>query len=156
MRGQRLGFEAAQLVCFALAHISVEGAFVFAFGRVEPHLRVAAAEFGAGESERQLVHRLLLAVERAVDAVHLLVGHHIGRQLALDLTEAFVIGFLEFLERTEKIIERVAHLMGGGAALGFQIVRCALCLKSMGLQRRPDARDAFLNGTHKCSYGFRV
>ena len=74
-----------------------------------------AAERGARGGERQFVEHALLLVERAVDALDLLVGDDVGGA-RLERGEALVIGVLEAVEGAQEIVERLLDLAARAAS----------------------------------------
>ena len=114
---QRLPLDAAQRLLGAAAHIGLEGRLVL--DRVcRQRLAVAAEQRPAG-LQHQRIHQPLLLVERAVDAVDLLDGQHVGDALLLDLGEAGVVLRLERLEGPHEVFERPGDIAGRLRGLGL-------------------------------------
>ena len=77
--------------------------------------------------QREVVDDALGLVERAVDAVELVGGDDVGRQAALELAEALVVGVLEGLEGAHEVAEGGVEVVGVGG-FGFERGACGLPL----------------------------
>ena len=108
---QHLLLKAAQVLRFAPAHIVVEGALMLAHRAVAGN---AAAPLRPGSLQQQLIDRALIFIERAIDAVELFGGHHVGGHAAFDVTQPLIVGLLERLESVEERVIGLADFGCGG------------------------------------------
>ena len=119
-RRQRLHFQRIEAAGIAPADITVER--LLAFAHLIGHGFALAGDGGTLRRERQFVERALLLVQRAVDAIDLLVGDDIGRTF-FERRQPLVIGALEGVERPQEFVERLrdfAVVRRGIDSLGFQ------------------------------------
>ena len=119
------GFQREEALRLALAHIGLEGLLVF---RLRRRRLAVVGEARAFRLQRQLVQLRLGLVERAVDAVHLVAGHHVGGHALLDLREALVIGLAEGLEGLHHVAEGDLGLKRSLHVSLFSLLRCSMSL----------------------------
>lgn len=101
----RLLLNAAQGLLVATAHIIVESAFMFAID-----CGYCAAKLRARLLCRIGIKRLLLLIERAIDALDLFGQEHVSACMFFDLFQPLVIGFTKGGKGAHEIFERLTDI----------------------------------------------